>query len=141
MKKKRIWVFLFVLYSTVMLWLLFHRTGYVEGIPYREQLKMNLLPFETIKLFVGLLEHPGYRQDAIVNLFGNVIMFIPLGFLLPRVFPKVNRLWKTLLLTAAIITLVEILQLFTLLGSCDTDDLILNVTGAALGYGIYKITA
>lgn len=141
MKKKRIWVFLFILYSALMLWLLFHRTGYVEGIPYRDQLKMNLLPFRTIQLFVGLLAHPGYRQDAIVNLFGNVIMFIPLGFLLPRVFPKVNRLWKILLLTAGIITLVEILQLFTLLGSCDTDDLILNVTGAALGYGIYKITA
>ena len=39
---------------------------------------------------------------------------------------------------AAIITAVELIQLFTLVGSCDVDDLILNVIGSAIGYGFHK---
>ena len=41
---------------------------------------------------------------------------------------------RVLLTTAAVITAVEVFQLFTLVGSCDIDDLILNVIGAALGF-------
>lgn len=139
MKQNRIWRVLFGAYCVLMLWLLFHRTGYVAGIPYRDQLKMNLIPFETIRLFTRLLDHPDFRRDAIINLGGNVIMFIPLGFLLPKVFPRLDRLGKVLLTTAAVITIVEVVQLFTLLGSCDTDDLMLNVIGAAIGYGFHRI--
>lgn len=140
MKKNRIWVAIFGLYCAVMLWLLFGRAGYVEGIPYGEQLKLSLVPFRTIRLFLDVLDHPQYWMDAVVNLFGNVIMFIPLGFLLPKVIPKLGKLWKTLLTSAAIVIAVEVAQLLTLLGTCDTDDLILNVIGAAIGYGIFKIT-
>lgn len=139
-KRNRIWTVLFVLYNALMLWLLFHRTGYVDGIPYGDQLKMNLLPFQTIRLFLGLLNHPNFRRDAVINLVGNIVMFIPLGFLLPKVFPKLHTLRRTLLAAAVIIIIVELAQLLTLLGSCDTDDLILNLLGAALGYGIYRQT-
>lgn len=139
MKGRRLWAGAFTLYGAVMLWLLFHRAGYVEGIPYIRQLKMNLIPFQTIRLFWQLLGSPRYRLQAIVNLGGNVVMFFPLGFLLPRVFPPLDRLWKTLLATALIITAVELTQLFTLLGSCDTDDLILNTLGAAVGYGLHRL--
>lgn len=139
MANRRIWKVLFVIYCAVMLWLLFHRTGYVEGIPYRDQLKYNLIPFETICRFAKLLGYPASRQHAIINLFGNVIMFIPLGGLLPRVFPRLDDLKKVLLASAVIMTLVELAQLFTLLGSCDTDDLLLNVLGAAMGFGLHRI--
>ena len=138
MAKRKLWRILFALYCAMMLWLLFHRAGYVEGVPYRQQLKYNLIPFETIFSFIRLLGRPGSRQHAIVNLFGNIIMFIPLGFLLPKVFPKLDRLRNTLLTAFFIMLTVELTQLFTLLGSCDTDDLILNVLGAAIGYGIQK---
>ena len=132
MKQHRIWRFLFWLYCAMMLWLLFDRTGHSEP-------KYNLIPFETIQLFWKLLSHPQFRRDAIVNLGGNVIMFLPLGFLLPKVFPKLEGIGKILLTTAAVITMVELTQLFTLLGSCDTDDLMLNVIGSAIGYGIHCI--
>ena len=140
MAKKRLCALLFALYCGLMLWLLFGRSGYRPGIPYREQLKWNLIPFETILLFIRLLNssNPDFREFAVINLFGNVIMFIPLGFLLPLLFRRLRRLWKVLLTTALAITAVELAQLLTLLGSCDTDDLILNVLGAAIGYGFYK---
>ena len=133
---------LFLAYGALMLWLLFDRPGYDPGIPYWEQAAehLNLVPFRTLRLYAGLLGSGvrSYIRMAVINLGGNIIMFIPLGFLLPRVFPHLSSLPRVLLATAAIITAVEIIQLFTLVGSCDIDDLILNVIGSAMGYGIHK---
>lgn len=143
MSNRKLNTALFMGYCALMLWLLFDRPGYVEGIPYWEQVEtqLNLVPFRTLRLFADLLDssHPEYVRAAIINLFGNIIMFIPLGFLLPRTFPKLHTLVRILLTTAAIITLVEIAQLFTLVGSCDIDDLILNVLGSAIGYWLHKL--
>lgn len=143
MNNRKIHAAVFMAYCALMLWLLFDRPGYMEGIPYWEQVaqQLNLIPFRTLRLFAGLLDsaRPVYVRAAIINLGGNIIMFIPLGLLLPRVFPKCTSLPRVLLATAAIITAVELLQLFTLVGSCDIDDLILNTLGAGLGYGLHKI--
>lgn len=135
---------LFIIYCAVMLWLLFDRSGSIEGVEYWEQVQqsLNLVPLHTILQYVRLLSSSReiLVQLAVINLVGNVVMFIPLGFFLPRVFPKLRRLWKTLLATGLSISLIEIVQLFTLLGSCDIDDLILNLIGAALGFWIWKLT-
>lgn len=143
MDKRKLYTTLLIAYGALMLWLLFDRPGYTEGIPYWEQVtqQLNLVPFRTLRLFAGLLDS-GVRSHinmAVINLGGNVIMFIPLGLLLPRVFAKLNRFGKVLLTTTLIIIAVEIIQLLTLVGSCDIDDLILNVIGAALGYWLYKL--
>ena len=130
-------------YCALMLWLLFDRPGYEPGIPYWEQAAehLNLIPFRTLRLFGELLVSGvrSYIRMAVINLGGNVIMFIPLGFLLPRVFPHLTSLPRVLLVTAVLITAVEITQLFTLVGSCDIDDLILNIIGSAIGYGFHLI--
>jgi len=138
---RKLHIALFAVYCVLMLWLLFHRPGYTEGIPYLQQLKANLIPFRTLRLFFRLLSHhrPALVRAAVINLAGNVVMFVPLGFLLPLVFPKLTNAWKTLLCVALIITAVELAQLLTLVGSCDVDDLILNLGGAGLGYGFYKL--
>lgn len=141
--KRKLHIALFALYGALMLWLLFHRSGAIEGVEYWEQVHMsiNLRLFHTIAKYGRLLgsSRAYLVRTAIINLFGNVIMFIPLGFFLPLVFQKLQKLWKTLLTTALSISLIELLQLFTLLGSCDVDDLILNLVGAAIGYGIHKL--
>lgn len=142
MNTRKVNTALFAAYCALMLWLLFDRPGIVSGIPYWDQVaaRLNLVPFRTLHLFGSLLDsaRPEYVRAAVINLGGNIVMFIPLGFFLPRVFDAVNNLQRTLLTTAAIITLVEIMQLFTLVGSCDIDDLILNVLGAAIGYWTHK---
>ena len=143
MNNRKFHTALFMAYGALMLWLLFDRPGYAEGIPYWEQVagQLNLIPFRTLRLFGSLLDsaRPDYVRAAVINLGGNILMFIPLGFLLPRVFPKLPSLPRVLLATAAIITAVELLQLFTLVGSCDIDDLILNVLGSAMGYRLHKL--
>ena len=140
-KRKLLHIALFCVYSAFMLYLLFHRAGGIEGMDYWKQIRanLNLEPFHTIRLFLNVLDQQAYSSAAIINLGGNVIMFIPLGFFLPRVFPALRNFWLTIFATALIIIAVELTQLFTLLGTCDIDDLILNVIGAAIGYGAHTL--
>lgn len=141
MNNRKVHTALFLAYCALMLWLLFDRPGYVPGVPYWEQTAghLNLIPFRTLRLFAGLLNstRPEYVRSAVINLGGNIVMFIPLGFLLPQVFDRLTSLPRVLLTTAILITAVEIIQLFTLVGSCDIDDLILNLIGSAIGYGFH----
>ena len=104
---------------------------------------INLRPGATILLYINVLLSPSLSHlipHAIINLGGNIGMFIPLGLFLPAIWPGLQKLWKTLLVTALIISLVEIAQLLSLVGSCDVDDLILNVLGCAMGFGVYRLS-
>ena len=157
MPKKSASFYIFCAYSAWMLGLLFIRELpdlSAPGFSYWEHIRshVHLIPFTTTSGFVRLLLQPGNYlswmpadaylaacRHAIRNLGGNILLFVPLGFLLPRVFPRLQSLAKTLLCTAAIILCVEILQLFTLLGYCDIDDLILNTLGAAIGYSLHRL--
>lgn len=77
-------------------------------------------------------------KTIIINVFGNVIMFVPFGFL-GIIFPKLND-FKTLIINFLFgIILIESLQYFSRLGVFDIDDVILNTVGAAIGFRIYKI--
>ena len=134
----------FALYGTLMLCLLFGRSRYDGSVSYWEQVRqsVNLLPLRTVGLYLRLLtEYSDAHLPnlAVINLVGNVVMFIPLGFFFGARYPKLRALWRTLLATVLIICLVEAVQLFTLVGSCDVDDLILNTAGSGLGYGIFRI--
>ena len=135
----------FALYGVLMIWLLFgQRVEWFEAGDYFEQIKQNisLVPFATIRIFIRNLsesENTDVIRHAIINLAGNVVMFVPLGFLIPAVSEKLRAFWRTLAVSFLCIVTVEILQLFLLLGSCDTDDLILNIIGVTVGYLIFKI--
>ena len=136
---------LFCFYCVVILWLLFgQRIGDGAGGTYSEQLhgNLNVIPFKTIIWFVTVGDKTSNQyllRHAFVNLVGNVVLFIPAGFFLPCIWRSMRAFWKLLLCFTGLILAVEILQLITLLGSCDIDDLILNIVGATLGYGIWKL--
>lgn len=136
---------LFILYCGVMLWLLFGQR--MEGIKISICLgfsgeNLNLVPFETVRLYWRLLQRGATEEllrHAMINLAGNVVVFIPLGWFLPCIWPKMRGFFKTVLTAAVSVCLVEICQYITNLGSCDIDDLLLNLVGVILGYVIWKI--
>lgn len=147
---------LFGIYGLIMLYLLFIRgRRAVEGIPYWEQVlnNYNLTPFYTTGNYWHILTNKAYylekwgaesiyryqARHAFINLVGNVVMFVPLGALLPAANGKLRKFFRTFFACAGLIVAVEVLQLFTLLGSCDVDDLILNLGGVILGYGLWKL--
>ena len=132
-----------LVYTAIMLLLLFKRTPGNDAGAYWDQLtrQINLSPFHTINAFLRSFLHGGLTQKrlAIVNLVGNVIMFVPFGLLLPDLYKGFRPFFRFFLKCLALICLVEIFQLVTLLGILDIDDVILNMVGFSLGYGIYKI--
>ena len=155
-KKRNPWLaLLFMAYTALMLYLLFirNRSG-VDGLPYWEQVlsNYNLAPGRTIGSYWDVLnrsEHylqkwgqESYQQQArfaMVNLVGNVVMFIPFGAFLPALWWKMRRAWKTIPFAVLTIALVEALQLITLRGKCDVDDLLLNFVGVSLGYALWRL--
>jgi len=133
----------FSTYAVLMLWLLFgmrsSRLFYApDGYWHRLIESINPIPFQTILEFAKKLGNKA-NGDAVINLFGNVIMFIPLGFFLPAVFPKARSFKQCMLISLIILCVVELTQLVTLLGTMDIDDVILNMLGVLMGYGVYRL--
>ena len=74
----------------------------------------------------------------IVNFFGNVILFIPWGFLLPVYYKKANSFKHFVVPTIITLFAVEAIQILTMLGSFDIEDVLLNMTGACFGFAGYR---
>jgi glycopeptide antibiotics resistance protein len=70
------------------------------------------------------------------NAKGNVLLFIPLGLLLPLVWPRL-RFWKAIQIAIAVSVSIEVLQYASRAwGSyrlADVNDVVLNVLGASVG--------
>lgn len=144
MKGRRSYIWFFAAYCALMAWLLFVRERFPAPMGYWAQILENInpRPFQTIDRFVGFLIYDysaELKRHAVINLVGNVIMFVPLGYFPATLWKIFRPLWRCLLLGAGIVVCVELTQLFTLVGSCDFDDLILNVVGIGLGYGMYRL--
>lgn len=73
-----------------------------------------------------------------MNLFGNIAMFIPIGFFLPLISRKMQHGIRAILVGGIISTLIEFLQIFLRRGT-DIDDVILNTMGTAIGYSIASV--
>ena len=65
--------------------------------------------------------------------------FVPFGLFLPILVKRVQSLGKTLLLGFDFSLLVEIVQLFSKVGSFDVDDVILNTLGVCIGYVLFGL--
>ena len=146
MRHRRTVIFIFAGYCALMAWLLFGRERFEAPMGYWNQVLENInpLPFETIIRFVKVLlyeDSAGLRSHAVINLVGNVVMFLPFGFFPALLWERFRSLWRCVLWGGGIIVCVELIQLFTLVGNCDFDDLLLNVVGIALGYGVFVLVS
>lgn len=74
------------------------------------------------------------RYDGyMMNIIGNITMFIPVGVVWPICFSKLDTIKKNILVGAGFSLFVEVTQLFCLGRHTDVDDLILNTIGVAIG--------
>ena len=88
---------------------------------------INLVPFWSYEAIRdGLIE-------VLYEKLYNIILFIPYGFLLKYSFVK-HRFKKVIATGIGTSMLVEIMQLITKTGMCETDDVIHNSTGLMVGY-------
>jgi glycopeptide antibiotics resistance protein len=90
----------------------------------------NFVPLRTILPY--LLGYKGFIIAAI-NLIGNIVLLVPLGFLVPFVYRNIT--WKNLLVLAITAGLsIEVMQVVLGVGIFDIDDIILNALGVMIGY-------
>jgi glycopeptide antibiotics resistance protein len=97
----------------------------------------NFVPFKTINFYLFLADINLIIR--IVNLAGNIIGFMPFGFILPLLAKKFQKLGIVTLATFCLSLTFELLQLIFEFGSFDVDDLILNTGGGILGYMPIKL--
>jgi len=86
--------------------------------------QVNLLPFS--------------REIDVVEYILNILLFIPLGFLLPFIWPDTNKIKQVVLSGVSFSLLIELSQLFTNRRT-DIDDVLMNTLGTILGYLLFSI--
>ena len=94
--------------------------------------RINLIPF----LYITDYE---VKREALINIIGNVSLFIPTGIILPILYKRLNSFWKVLLTGAGISLCIEVIQLLLPNSVTDIDDLILNTAGVIIGYAVFSL--
>jgi glycopeptide antibiotics resistance protein len=97
----------------------------------RTDSSINLVPLWS---YFGYAENRSFKEMAIINIL-NVVMFLPVGCLLRLGFLEIG--WKQALVVGLILSaLIELSQFFFKKGLCEIDDVIHNVIGCMIGYGL-----
>lgn len=130
---------LFVVYLLLALYAMFFSES-LDRTSVSTQYRYNLIPFAEIERFWNMRYAYGWHI-TLVNLLGNVVCFLPFGFLIPTLSKNnvLNNFLSVTMLAMAFSMLIETTQLITKVGAFDVDDIILNTFGGLLGYIIFKM--
>lgn len=123
-------------YLLLLSYLLFFSSTY--GRTAELGIRYNLTPFLEIRRGLEHIDTVGYRY-VIVNILGNIVAFMPFGFLLPLVSERKVHVVKAGVMTFLLSLAAETIQLLSGTGAFDVDDLILNTVGGVLGYVCYAV--
>jgi glycopeptide antibiotics resistance protein len=140
MQKRLIPAFVLIAYSAVVIKLLVFKIdlltiGHLRFRFEPEAGEANFWPFRTILAYLG---GEPMSLIALLNLVGNVALFVPIGFLVPFVYRGVR--WRTSLVLAVGAGLViEGMQVVLGVGIFDIDDVILNSLGVMVGYWAFAV--
>ena len=144
--KRNLWIYFFLYLILVITLTLFDTSWGRSGIKLKniDNIKnikqyINLKPFKTITGYIKCLDSVYTSKQVILNLFGNILAFMPMSIFMPLLFKKQNKWYIFLFTMLFMVTSIELLQFVTGSGRCDIDDLILNVGGAFLFYILIKI--
>jgi glycopeptide antibiotics resistance protein len=142
---QRIVLILFILYILAMLFLLVASNSYrghnvwVGGFTPERWLayvagSFNLVPLRGITEQIGFIVNGVDVTRNAIYLVGNIVGFAPLGFFLPELFSRLRQFKAFFIAIAVAVTALELVQLMTMRGAFDIDDILLNVMGACLGF-------
>ena len=128
-KQHGFYQFVMVLMTAIYFMAMYSVTGLPTAYTLRFDFSLNLIPL------IDIMNSPA---EYIKNTVLNILLFMPLGFLLPVIWSEYRDAKKMVLTGFAMSVIIEILQIFTFRFT-DIDDLITNTLGTALGYGIAKM--
>jgi len=137
MKSKRGKISIWILFSIYLL-ILLKVILFKYPIPIREILKGHQIPisykikssnFIPLKSIFQFLFKGNNIKISLENVLGNIVVFVPFGFLLPTLLDRMNK-FKIVVLSSFILSLMW---------DFDVDDILLNTIGGILGYLFYKL--
>ena len=99
---------------------------------YAYPFRINIVPF------VHMFDYPTFGA-MLINVIGNIIMFVPLGIVWPYAYKELDTPLKAISAGIGVTLCIEILQLPFYSRVSDVDDLLLNSIGFIIGYLIYLI--
>ncbi|HWR21870.1 MAG TPA: VanZ family protein [Feifaniaceae bacterium] len=140
---------LFILYILAILFLLIIPNNYrshnvlVGGLTWERWSAyvmggFNLVPLRSLSEQIGGIFAGRDAARGVVYLVGNLAGFAPLGFFLPALFARQRKFPAFLITVLLAIAVLELVQVFTMRGSFDIDDIILNTAGACFGFWIMR---
>lgn len=135
---KAVMKLLFIIYMCVLVYVVFFAEA--MGRTPHDGYVYNLTPLKEIKRFMKYIwDNDALGRAARLNIFGNIIAFIPFGIYLPYTSESKLGFISTVLYTFSLSLTIELVQLITKVGSCDVDDIILNALGGVIGYILWYI--
>lgn len=76
------------------------------------------------------------KRGLLAPIIANVVAFVPVGFFLGCAFGRI-KWWRVLLIGGSFSILIETLQFVLKRGHTEVDDVVHNVAGCLVGYGVY----
>lgn len=131
MMLKKFYKFIILPYTIFLLYLMFFGMG-------RSQYEDNIVRIKPVVSTIWFIQETISWLDIIRIVLGNVVMFVPFGFL-GWVFPQLKNLKSLIITFVSTIVIIEALQYFSRLGVFDVDDVLLNTFGVFLGWQMKKI--
>ena len=129
----------FIAYLLLLGYVLFYGSWF--GREDHAEYRYNLTLFQEIGRYYGVGVRSGSWNLFLWNVVGNILVFVPFGMFLPRLFRRCKNILFVTLLSLELSLIVEVIQLVSRVGSFDVDDLLLNTIGGMLGYLIYKMVS
>lgn len=125
----------FIVYICILIYFVFFsdRYGRLEGFT---EYRYNMKPFEEIKRYLSYTDY-FTMENLITNLAGNILVFSPMGILLPIFMQRKVGLIYIGGASFLLSLFIETVQLVFKIGVFDVDDLIMNTLGGILGYFVY----
>lgn len=128
---RRICQVLFICYLITLTYFMFFSDEFGRGS--HERYAYNLVLFKEIKRFFKYRKLLGTKA-FLLNTVGNVVCFMPFGFILPLISERGGKWYNTFLLSFLLSFSIELIQLIFKVGSFDVDDMFLNTLGGIAGY-------
>lgn len=99
--------------------------------------RANFVPFYSVYYYLISRQEP--LAVGLINVFGNILLFIPFGLLLPLALRRFRTLRSALLVMGLTSLFFEVTQMLLVIGVFDIDDVLFNVAGGLLGYGAFRL--
>lgn len=130
---------IFGLYICLLIWTIVFKCNLIDSVgqtytffknfSLNERFHFDLVPFKDYIEGPFLSQIDTIIEDDILN----ILFFIPFGMYL-ALFTKKMRFVKVFVASLILSTLFELIQLFSLIGSFSTKDIITNTIGGVIGY-------